>query len=48
VKLVRLRRAKIVCSPSYVDYRPETNAVTLLDMSHIPRGEHTKERKPKT
>jgi hypothetical protein len=27
-----------VCTPSYVDYRPKTNAVILLDMGH------TKER----
>jgi hypothetical protein len=26
---------------SYVDYRPETNAVILLDMGHTLRGEHT-------
>jgi hypothetical protein len=36
-----------------VDYRPETNAVIVLDMGHTLRGEHTwekyiKERKPKT
>jgi hypothetical protein len=29
---VRIRRPKITCSPSYVDYRPKTNAVILLDM----------------
>jgi hypothetical protein len=29
---VRLRRPKITCSPSCADYRPETNAVILLDM----------------
>jgi hypothetical protein len=34
VKLVRLRRPKIVCSPSYADYRTKTNAVILLDMGH--------------
>jgi hypothetical protein len=38
VKLVRLRRPKITCSPSCGDYRPKTNAVILLDMGH------TKER----
>jgi hypothetical protein len=31
---VRLRRPKITCSPSYVDYRPKTKAVILLDMGH--------------
>jgi hypothetical protein len=44
---------KITCSPSYVDYRPKTNVVVLLDMGHTLRGEHVrekygKERKPKT
>jgi hypothetical protein len=40
VKLARLRRPKIACSPSYADYRPKTNAVILLDMGHTLRGEH--------
>jgi hypothetical protein len=40
-------------SPSYADYRPKTNAVIILDMSHTLRGESTQEeqgkgRKPKT
>jgi hypothetical protein len=30
---------KIVCSPSYADFRPKTNAVILLDMGHVLRGE---------
>jgi hypothetical protein len=30
--LARLRRPKIACPSSYVDYRPKTNAVILLDM----------------
>jgi hypothetical protein len=42
-KLVRLRRPKIICSPSYVVYRPKTNAVILLDMDHTLRDEHTQE-----
>jgi hypothetical protein len=33
------QKAKITCSPSYVDYRPKTNAVILLDMGHTLRGE---------
>jgi hypothetical protein len=33
VKLARLRRPKITCSPSYKDYRPKINAV-ILDMGH--------------
>jgi hypothetical protein len=39
VKLVGLRKPKIACSPSYVDYRPKTNAVILLDMGHTLSGE---------
>jgi hypothetical protein len=47
------QKAKNLCSPSYADYRPKTNAVILLDMGHTLRGEHTweeqgKGRKPKT
>jgi hypothetical protein len=37
---VRLRRLKIIYSPSYMDYRPRTNAVILLDMGHTVRGDH--------
>jgi hypothetical protein len=53
VKLARLRRSIITCSPSYADYRPKTNAVILLDMGHTLMGEYTwekygKERKLKT
>jgi hypothetical protein len=40
----RPRRPKIACSPSYVDYRPKTNAVILLDMVHTLRGEHAQEK----
>jgi hypothetical protein len=40
VKLIRLRRPKITCSSSYLDYRLKTNAVILLDMGHTLRGEH--------
>jgi hypothetical protein len=37
----------------YIDYRPETKAVILLDMGHTLRGVHAREklgkgRKPKT
>jgi hypothetical protein len=52
-QLSRLRRPKITCSPSYVDYRHKTNTVIVLDISHTLRGEcpwekEGKERKPKT
>jgi hypothetical protein len=43
VKLARLRKPKITCSPSYADYRPKTNAVILLNMGHTLR-ENTHER----
>jgi hypothetical protein len=43
MKLARLRKPKIMCSPSYVDFRPKTNAVILLDMGHMLRGEHIQE-----
>jgi hypothetical protein len=53
VKLVRLRKPKISCSPSYVDYRPKRNSLILLDMGHTPKGECSREelgkrRKSKT
>jgi hypothetical protein len=41
VKLARLRKPKIACSPSRVDYRPKTNAAILLDMGHTLKGQHT-------
>jgi hypothetical protein len=43
VKLASLRRPKIICSPSYVDYRPKTIAVILLDMGHTLWGEYIRE-----
>jgi hypothetical protein len=53
VKLARLRKPKITCSPSYADFRSKTNAVILLDMDHMLRGGHItggigKGKKPKT
>jgi hypothetical protein len=39
VKLARLRRPKIACSPSYANFRPK-NAVIFLDMGYTLRGEH--------
>jgi hypothetical protein len=41
--LARLRRPKIACSPSYVDYRPKTNEEILLDMGHTLRRGHIQE-----
>jgi hypothetical protein len=40
VKIARLRKPKIACSPSYAVYRCKINAVILLDMDHTLRGEH--------
>jgi hypothetical protein len=39
VRLARLRRSKIACSPSYADYRPKINEVILLDLGHTLREE---------
>jgi hypothetical protein len=39
----RLRRLKILCSPSYADFRPKTIAVILLNMGHMLREEHVQE-----
>jgi hypothetical protein len=36
VKLARFRKPKVSCSPPYVEYRPNTNAVILMDMGHTP------------
>jgi hypothetical protein len=44
MKLARLRRPKITCLSSYVDYRLKTNAVVSLDMGHTLRGEHAWEK----
>jgi hypothetical protein len=50
-ELVRLRRPKSTCSPSYVDFRTKTNAVILWDtgntkgrlsMGGIDQGKETK------
>jgi hypothetical protein len=38
--LARLRRPKIECSLSYVDFRSRPNAAILLDLGHMLRGEH--------
>jgi hypothetical protein len=45
--LVRLRKSKIICSPSYVDFRPKRNAIILLDISHTLRGGHIQEEQGK-
>jgi hypothetical protein len=40
LELARLKRPKIICSPSNADFRPKTIAVILLDMGHTLRGEY--------
>jgi hypothetical protein len=40
-KFSKAHNAKNCMFSSYVDYRPKTNAVMLLDMSHTLRGECT-------
>jgi hypothetical protein len=52
-RLARLRRPKIVCSPSYADFRSRANAAMWLDLYHMTREEHIWEiweqvEKPKT
>jgi hypothetical protein len=37
--LARLGRPKIVCSPSYEDFRTKTIAIILLGMGNMLRGE---------
>jgi hypothetical protein len=39
-RLPRLRRTKIVCSPSYADFRSRANTAVLLELGHMTRGEH--------
>jgi hypothetical protein len=41
VKLVKLVRPKLTCSPSNVEYRPKTNAAILLSMGHTKVRLHT-------
>jgi hypothetical protein len=37
------RRAKIVCSTSYADFRSRANAAMWLDLDHMTRGEPIQE-----
>jgi hypothetical protein len=46
VKLARLRRPKITCSPSYSDYRPKPNAIILLNrVTHLEENVHGRNSK---
>jgi hypothetical protein len=42
-KLTRLRRPKILCSPSYVGFRSRANIAMLLDLGYMTRGKHIRE-----
>jgi hypothetical protein len=37
------QKTKIFCSPSCADFRSGAEAVMLLDLGHILRGEHIRE-----
>jgi hypothetical protein len=37
------QKTKIVCSPSYADFRSRANTAMWLDLGHMVRGEHTQE-----
>jgi hypothetical protein len=39
-RLARLRRPKIICSPSYADFISRANTAMWLDLGHMTRGEH--------
>jgi hypothetical protein len=43
-EISQAQKTKIVCSPSYADYRPKTNAAILFDMGHMLRGERVQEQ----
>jgi hypothetical protein len=42
-KVSQAQRPKIVCSPSYADFRSRANAAMWLDLDHKKRGEHIRE-----
>jgi hypothetical protein len=37
------QKTKIMCSPSYADFRSRENAAMWLDLDHMTRGEHMRE-----
>jgi hypothetical protein len=43
LRSARLRRPKIVCFPSHVDFRSRANAAMWLDLDHKTRGEYIRE-----
>jgi hypothetical protein len=42
-RVARLRRPKIICSPSYADFISRANTAMLLELGHMVRGEHIRE-----
>jgi hypothetical protein len=42
-KVIQAQKAKNCMFSSYADFRPKTNAVILLNMVHMLRGEHIQE-----
>jgi hypothetical protein len=42
-EVAKLRRPKIICSPSYADFRSRANTVVWLDLGHMIRGVHIQE-----
>jgi hypothetical protein len=39
-KVSRLKKPKIICSPSYAGFRSRANAAMWLDLDPMTRGEH--------
>jgi hypothetical protein len=37
------QKTKIVCSPSYVDFRSRANAAMCFDLDHMTKGENIRE-----
>jgi hypothetical protein len=37
------QKTKIICSPSYADFRSRAKAAMLLELGHMTRGEHIQE-----
>jgi hypothetical protein len=42
-KVSQVQKMKIMCSPSYADFRSRANAAMWLDLGHMTRGEHIRE-----
>jgi hypothetical protein len=39
-EITQAQSPKIICSPSYVDFRSRANAAMWLDLDHTTRGDH--------